>query len=270
MRKTDIEKHVRGESQFIDDLIVPEGTLYAAVFDSKIAHGKILNINIDEAKSIPGVRAILTSKDIPGINQVGGIIPDETLFAEDEVHFVGEPIGIVVADSYEIAKKAVNQIKIDYEKLPVIVDPREAFEKGKLIMPPRIFSFGNVDETWNKCDVIVEGKVESGGQEHLYLETQGSVAIPEEGGKIKLISSTQSPTAVQRTAARILGVEMNNIEVDVLRLGGAFGGKEDQATHWAVMSALAAHKLNKPVKLVLNRMDDLRMTGKRHPYSSRL
>ena len=111
MRNTDIEKHVRGESQFIDDLVVPQGTLYAAVFDSTIAHGKILKINIDDAKSISGVRAIYTAKDIPGINQVGGIIPDETLFAEDEVQFVGEPIGIVVADSIEIAKKAVKKIK---------------------------------------------------------------------------------------------------------------------------------------------------------------
>ncbi len=268
MRKTDIEKHVRGESQFIDDINVPEGTLYATVFDSTIAHGKILSIDIEETKLISGVRAVFTSKDIPGINQVGGIIPDETLFAEGEVEFVGEPIGMVVADSYEIAQKAVKKIKIDYEKLPAVFEPREAFEKGNLIMPPRIFSFGNVDDVWDKCDFVIEGKVESGGQEHLYLETQGSIAIPEEGGKIKLISSTQSPTTVQRTAARILGVEMNNIEVDVLRLGGAFGGKEDQATHWAVMAALAAHKLNKPVKLVLNRMDDIRMTGKRHPYSS--
>ena len=268
MRNTDIEKHVRGESQFIDDLIVPEGTLYATVFDSTIAHGKILNINTDEAKSISGVRAILTAKDIPGINQVGGIIPDETLFAEEEVQFIGEPIGIVVANSMEIAKKAVKKIKIDYEPLTAIFDPREAYKKGNLIIPPRIFSSGNVDETWSKCDIIVEGKVETGGQEHLYLETQGAIAIPQEGGKIKIFSSTQSPTAVQRVAARILGVDMNNIEVDVLRLGGAFGGKEDQATHWAVMSALAAHKLNKPIKLVLNRMDDIRMTGKRHPYSS--
>ena len=153
MRNVDIEKHVRGKSQFIDDINVPEGTFYAAVFDSKIAHGKILNINIEEAKIISGVRAVLTSKDIPGINQVGGIIPDETLFAEDEVQFVGEPIGIVVADSYEIARKAIKKIKIDYEILPAVYDPREAFEKGKLIMPPRIFSFGDVDDTWNKCDV---------------------------------------------------------------------------------------------------------------------
>ncbi len=130
MRKIDIEKHVRGESQFIDDIVVPEGTLYAAVFDSKIAHGKIINFNIEEAKLIPGVKAIFTSKDIPGINQVGGIIPDETLFAEDEVHFVGEPIGIVVADSLEIAKKAATKIKIEYKELPAIFDPREAYEKA--------------------------------------------------------------------------------------------------------------------------------------------
>ncbi|MBK9099302.1 MAG: molybdopterin-dependent oxidoreductase [bacterium] len=268
MRNTDIEKHVRGESQFIDDLIVPAGTLYAAVFDSTIAHGKILNINIDEAKSISGVKAFFTAKDIPGVNQVGGIIPDETLFSEDEVQFVSEPIGIVVADSIVTAQKAVKKIKIDYDPLTAIFDPREAYAKGQLIMPPRIFSFGNVDEAWSNCDIIVEGKVETGGQEHLYLETQGSVSVPQEGGKIKIFSATQSPTTVQRTVARILAVDMNNIEVDVLRLGGAFGGKEDQATHWAVMSALAAHKLNKPVKLVLNRMDDIRMTGKRHPYSS--
>ena len=268
MRSVDIEKHVRGESQFIDDIVVPEGTLYAAVFDSKIAHGRILNIDVEEAKSIPGVITVLTSKDIPGINQVGGIIPDETLFAEDKVQFIGEPLGVVVADTIETARKAAQKINVDYIELQGIFNPREAFEKGSLIMPPRIFSFGNTDEAWVKCDVLVKGRVESGGQEHLYLETQGSVAVPQEGGKIKIISSTQSPTAVQRTAARILGIEMNSVEVDVLRLGGAFGGKEDQATHWAVMCTLAAHKINKPVKLVLSRMDDLRMTGKRHPYSS--
>lgn len=268
MRNIDIEKHVRGESQFIDDITVPDGTLYAVVLDSSIAHGKILGIDLNEAKLTSGVRGIFTSKDIPGINQVGGIIPDETLLAQNEVHFVGEPIAIVVADSNAIAGKAVKKIKVDYEELPGVFDAREAFEKGELIMPPRIFSFGNVEETWGKCDIIVEGTVETGSQEHLYLETQGSIAIPEEGGKIKLISATQSPTTVQRTTARVLGVEMNNIEVDVLRLGGAFGGKEDQATHWAVMAALAASKLKKPVKLVLNRPDDIRMTGKRHPYSS--
>ena len=264
----DIEKHVRGESQFIDDFIVPEGTLYAKVFDSTIAHGKILSIDLEGAKNFPGVRGVFTFKDIPGINQVGGIIKDETLFAETDVQFIGEPVALVVADSMKIAKEATKKVKAKYEPLPIITDPREAFEKNKLIMPPKIFSFGDTEKTWKDCEVIVEGRVETGGQEHLYLETQGAIAIPEEGGKIKIISSTQSPTAVQRAAARILGTDMHNIEVDVLRLGGAFGGKEDQATHWGVMAALAASKLNRPVKLVLTRMDDIRMTGKRHPYSS--
>jgi xanthine dehydrogenase large subunit len=264
----DIEKHVRGESQFIDDFIVPEGTLYAKVFDSTIAHGKILSIDIEEAKNFPGVWGVYIFKDIPGINQVGGIIQDETLFAENDVQFIGEPVALIVADSTKIAKKAAAKIKIKYEPMPVITDPREAFKKNKLIMPPKIFSFGDTEKSWKDCAVIVEGSVETGGQEHLYLETQGAIAIPEEGGRIKIISSTQSPTAVQRAAARILNTDMHNIEVDVLRLGGAFGGKEDQATHWGVMAALAASKLNRPVKLVLSRMDDIRMTGKRHPYSS--
>jgi xanthine dehydrogenase large subunit len=264
----DIEKHVRGESQFIDDFIVPEGTLYAKVFDSTIAHGKILSIDIEEAKNLPGVQAVFIYKDIPGINQVGGIIQDETLFAEIDVQFIGEPVALVVADSMKIAKKAATKIKIKYQPLPVITDPREAFEKNRLIMPLKIFSFGDTEKAWKNCETIVKGRVETGGQEHLYLETQGALAIPEESGKIKIISSTQSPTAIQRAAARILGTDMHNIEVEVLRLGGAFGGKEDQATHWGVMAALAASKLNRPVKLVLSRMDDIRMTGKRHPYSS--
>ena len=123
-------------------------------------------------------------------------------------------------------------------------------------------------QLWKNCDVIVEGTAESGGQEHIYLETQGSFAFPVEGGGIKIISSTQSPTAVQRAAARILELPMNKVEVDVLRLGGGFGGKEDQATAWACMTALAAFKLKRPVKLILGRQEDIRMTGKRHPYSS--
>ena len=135
-------------------------------------------------------------------------------------------------------------------------------------MPPKTFSSGNVEDAWKECNTIVEGNVDSGGQEHLYLETQGSIAIPQESGKLKIISATQSPTGVQRTAAKVLNLDMNQIEVDVTRLGGAFGGKEDQATHWAVLAALAAFKLNRAVKLVLSRPEDIRMTGKRHPYST--
>ena len=116
---------------------------------------------------------------------------------------------------------------------------------------------------------IFEGRTETNGQEHLYIETQGAYAIPQENGAIKIYSSTQGPTAVQRTAARVLGIPMHQIEVDTTRLGGGFGGKEDQATTWGSHCVhLATYHLKKPVKYSLHRMEDMRMTGKRHPYSS--
>ncbi len=268
MSKYDLVQHVRGESLFVDDLISFEGLLFASVFYSPSAHGKIVKLNLEEAKNISGVKGIFTATDIPGENQIGGIIPDEKLLAEEEVDFIGQPVAVVVAESQSIAKHARDKIKIGIEELPVITDPHEAFAKGQLIIPPRIFSLGDVDSAWEKCDVIVEGRTESGGQEHIYLETQASVAIPTEGDGIKIYSSTQGPTVVQRTAARVLGLPMNKIEVDVPRIGGGFGGKEDQANAWASIAALAAFKLKKPVKLVLPRQEDIRVTGKRHPYSS--
>ncbi len=261
-------KHVRGESQFIDDFIPFEKILYGYVFYSSIAHGLIKSLDLTDALKTEGVKYIFTYKDIPGQNQVGGIIQDEVLFAEDKVEFVGQPIAFVVADNFLTAKRASKKIKIEYEELEPIFDPREAFEKGSLIMPPRVFSLGDINKAWQKCDYIVEGQAESGAQEHLYLETQGAIAYPVDNDSIKIFSSTQNPTHVQRVAARVLGTSMNKVEVDVLRLGGGFGGKEDQATHWAVMVALAAKKLKSAVKIILPRQEDMRLTGKRHPYSS--
>ena len=268
MKNYDIYNHVTGKSQFVDDLLSIEGVLYASICYSQIAHGELVNTDTSDALKIKGVKGILTAKDIPGTNQIGGIVPDEELLASKKVHFQGEPIAIVVADSELIAREAVSNIKTEIKKLRVITDPREAYKAGELIVPPRTFTLGDTEKNWKNCDVIVEGSTESGGQEHLYLETQGAFAYPVEGGGVKIISSTQSPTAVQRAAARVLNLSMHKVEVDVLRLGGAFGGKEDQATAWGVMAGLSALKLNKPVKLILPRQDDMRMTGKRHPYSS--
>ena len=268
MKNYDSEKHVKGESQFVDDLLTPAGLLHIIVFASSVAHGKIIKLDYSEALKSIGVAGIITAKDIPGENQIGGIIQDETLLAEEYVHFIGQPVAIVVADTILHAKDAAAKIKIEFEKLPVITDPREASQKGYLIMPPRVFATGDVDKTWDKCDFVIEGTTESGGQEHLYLETQGAFAYPMETGGIKIISSTQGPTQVQRASAKVLGLPMNKVEVDVTRIGGGFGGKEDQASTWGCIAALAAYKLKRPVKVILSRQDDMRMTGKRHPYSS--
>ncbi len=268
MKNIDSKSHVRGESIYLDDIPVVAGTLYAAVYDSKVAHGKLISINTDEAVKMPGVYRILTAADIPGENQIGGIVRDEPALAEGHVHFRGQPIALVLAESEEIAREAAHKITAEIEPLPVITDPREAQAKGELIVPPRTFRIGDVANVWNDCAYIFEGVAENGGQEHLYIETQGAYAIPGEHGNIKLYSSTQGPTAVQRHTAKVLGVGMHQIEVDVTRLGGGFGGKEDQATPWGVLAALGALITKKPVKYCLHRMEDMRMTGKRHPYSS--
>jgi xanthine dehydrogenase large subunit len=260
--------HVRGESIYLDDIALVSGTLFAAVFDSPLAHGKIKNLDLGEALQMKEVVRIFTAKDIPGINQIGGIVPDEELLATDHVHFCGMPIALVIASSEEAARTALKKIKIEIEPLPVITDPRVAKEKNELIIPPRTFNLGDIDNAWSKCDLIVEGQSETNGQEHLYIETQGAYAVPLENGAIRIYSSTQGPTAVQRTTARVLGLHMHQVEVDTTRLGGGFGGKEDQATTWGIMVALATYHLRKPVKYCLHRMEDMRMTGKRHPYSA--
>ncbi|MBK0402034.1 molybdopterin-dependent oxidoreductase [Adhaeribacter sp. BT258] len=268
MRNIDALNHVRGESVYLDDIPVRQGTLYAWVFSSPVAHGRILNLDLSEAEKMPGVVKIFTAQDIPGQNQIGGIIPDEPLLAESEVHFWGQPVAVLLAETELQARLASHKIQIEIEKLPVITEPRDAHKAGKLIMPPRTFTLGNTETAFAGCEYVFEGNAESGGQEHLYIETQGAYAYVKENGSFYVASSTQGPTAVQRHAAVVLGISMSKIEVDVMRLGGGFGGKEDQATPWAVMALLGTALTKRPVKLALHRPEDMRMTGKRHPYSS--
>lgn len=268
MINIDAHNHVQGKSIYLDDIQELHGTLYALPFDSTVAHAKIKSIDLEAALNSHGIVSILTAKNIPGQNQIGGIFPDEPLLADGEVHFCGQVIAIIVGTSENHCRQAAKLIKVDYEELPVIVDPRIAQTQNQLIMPPRQFKLGDTASAWEKCEHIFEGRSDVNGQEHLYIETQGAYARPKEDGSIIISSSTQGPTAVQRMVAQVLGIPMHKIEIDTVRLGGGFGGKEDQATPWAVMVALACQILHKPVKMSMHRMDDMRMTGKRHPYSA--
>ena len=268
MHNIDSLGHVKGKSVYLDDIPIQRGTLHAVIFGSPIAHGKITQIDFTKALALEGVKNIFTYKDVPGKNQIGGIIEDEPLFAEDEVHFHGQAIALIVAKDETTARKALKLIDIKVKECEVITDPRVAKEKGKLLIPSRTFKTGKIKDAWSSCKYIFEGTADSGGQEHLYIETQGSYAYPIDNHSIKVHSSTQGPTAVQKTIAKVLGIPMHRIEVDVARLGGGFGGKEDQASGFASMAALAAYLLQHPVKLSLHRLDDMQMTGKRHPYSS--
>ena len=245
-----------------------EGLLYVKVFDSPVAHGKIRKIDVMEAEQLDGIVKIFSHKDIPGENQIGGIIPDEPFLADDIVDFRGQPILLIAAEHEDAAEEAIKKIRVEIDPLPVITDPREAFKQGKLLSASRKFVKGDVNEAFKNCTYIFEGSAETGGQEQLYLETQGAYAYPAEHNSVKIFSSTQGPTAVQRTVARVLGVQMNQVEVDVPRLGGGFGGKEDQASAWATMAAMVAYLLKRPAKCIPHRMEDMRMTGKRNPYTT--
>jgi xanthine dehydrogenase large subunit len=268
MQNIDSHSHVRGESVYLDDLPLVEGTLFACVFDSPVAYGKLKSVETTEAERSEGVVRVITARDLIGENQIGGIVPDEPLLADGEVHFAGMPIAIVVATSEELARKAARKITAHIEPLEPVLDPRVAAAKGSLIVPPKKFVLGDTAAAFADCEHVFEGRADSNGQEHLYIETQGAYAVPTENGGLRIHSSTQGPTAVQRAACRVTGLAMHQIEVDVQRLGGGFGGKEDQANAWAGICAVAAQLTKRPVKYALDRMEDMRMTGKRHPYSS--
>ena len=268
MKNIDSHSHVRGESVYLDDIPVVNGTLFACVFDSPIAHGKLISIDTSEAEGSEGVYRVITAKDLIGENQIGGIVPDEPLLADGEVHFAGMPIAVVLAESEELARKAAKKITAEIEPLPVVTDPRVAAANGDLIVPPKKFVLGDAAAAFETCAHVFEGRTEQNGQEHLYIETQGAYAVPMENGGIRVYSSTQGPTAVQRAVCRVTGLPMHQVEVDVQRLGGGFGGKEDQANAWAAICAVGTQLTRRPVKYALHRMEDMRMTGKRHPYSS--
>ncbi len=268
MKNVDSKSHVRGESVYLDDVPLIQGTLFACVYDSPVAHGKLKSLDVSEAEKSNGVVKSITAKDLIGENEIGGILPDEPLLADTEVHFCGMPIAMVLAETEEQARHAAKLIKAEIEPLEIITDARQAQAKGELISPPKHFKLGDADKAFSTCAHIFEGRADVNGQEHLYIETQGAYAVPTEQNGLKIYSSTQGPTAVQRVVARVTGIPMHHLEVDVTRLGGGFGGKEDQANAWAALCAVGTQLTKKPVKYALHRMEDMRMTGKRHPYSA--
>lgn len=258
--------HALGKSKFIGDTKNIANLKFAKCLLSKSAHAKIIKCSIDKALSSDGVIDIITYKDIPGENQIGHGFKDEPLLPEDEVFYVGQPVCIVVANSYREAEIAVDKIKIEYQELDKIITIEQAVEKNSFYIPPKVIQKGDLTEGFENSKYILEGEFEVGGQEHFYLETQRCVAIPEDDGGIFLYSATQSTAEVQEIVATVLGKKISDITVDVPRLGGAFGGKERGATLWAALASLAAYKTNYPVELVLSRYEDMLATGKRHPF----
>lgn len=259
-------KHVSGQSVYIDDILVNTQLLIGRVVYSKHAHAKIKSIDITAAKELVGVCAVLDYRDVPGANQMGQVVHDEPCLAESLVECVGQAIVLIAAESEEIAIAAEKLIKIEYEPLDAILDLRTAIEKNTLLAPARTMKRGDAEAAMKVASHIIEGELETGAQEHWYLETQSCLCMPGENNEITAYSSTQHPSETQAIIAEVLGIPKNDIVVETRRMGGAFGGKETQANWTAAWAALLCNATKRPVKIRLFRDDDQIMTGKRHPY----
>lgn len=261
--------HLTGSSRFIADEAPLPGMLHAKFFYSPVAHAKILNLDVSEAVSIPGVERVITSADIPGANQIGHVIKDEPLFPEERIMYLGQPLAMVLSADATLAEDAAKLIRLEYEELPPLLEIDAADAKKEWYIPERKIECGDVAKALSEATFTLEGTTESSAQEHFYLESQRCRAIPGEGHTLTLFTATQSTMEVQEVLAHVLGIPAHHIIVDVPRLGGAFGGKERAATLWACLAGLGAFLTKRPVQVLLTREEDMRSTGKRHPFKSR-
>ncbi len=260
-----------GRAKFVEDYF-EEHMLFVKQVWSTEPHALIEEIDVTEALRIPGVVGVYTAKDIPGENQVGYALPDQPLLAERKVRYHGEPIALVVAEDIDKAFKAAEAVRIKYKPLPVLLDPLEAMKRKDVLVHDEMGSNiafrtkvrkGNVEEGFAKADVVVENEYRTHHQEHLYLETEGAIAIPELNGRLTLITAGQYPHLVQSIVSRVLGIPMSNIKVIIPYLGGGFGGKDDEGPLVAAKAALVAYHTHKPVFLMYTREESIRMHPKR-------
>ncbi|MBI1907547.1 MAG: xanthine dehydrogenase molybdopterin binding subunit [Rhodocyclales bacterium] len=258
--------HVAGEAVYVDDIPELAGTLYAALGLSQQAHARIRAMDLDAVRAAPGVVAVLTAADIPGTNDCGPVLDDDPILADGLVQYIGQPMFAVIAISVDAARRAARKGVIDYEALPAVLDPQVARARESYVLPPIRRVCGDPQGRMAQAPHRLHGQWSVGGQEQFYLEGQISYCAPKEDGCLHLWCSTQHPTEMQQLIAHSLNKDANQVVVEMRRMGGGFGGKESQSALFACVAALAAHTLQRPVKLRVDRDDDMMITGKRHGF----
>ncbi len=261
------ELHVSGRATYIDDLPEPHGTLQVALGLSSIAHGHLRVLDLSAVRAAPGVVAVLTGADIAH-NRSGAIIADEPILVDDLIQFHGQPLFAVAALTRAQARAAVRLARVEVETLPAILSVAEARAAQHFVLPPVTLARGAAEAALQSAPHRLSGQLAQGGQEHFYLEGQVCLAQPREQDTLHLWCSTQHPTEMQHLVGHVLGWSAHQVSVECRRMGGAFGGKESQSAQWACIAALLAVRTGRPVKLRLDRDDDMRATGKRHPFLS--
>lgn len=264
--------HVAGEAAYVDDLPELAGTLHVALGLSPVAHGTLLAVDVETIRALPGVVWVMTAADIPGPNDCGSIVHDEPILAEGTVRYLGQPVFAVIAKTRDAARRAAAVAKtvLTITPLPAVFSPREAHALGDYVVPPmhleRHSAVGGAQVALKNAPHQLQGHFSVGGQEQFYLEGQISYAIPKENDGMLVHCSTQHPSEMQHLVAHALQLQAHHVQVECRRMGGGFGGKESQSAPFACIAAVAARKLNKPVKLRLDRDDDFMITGRRHCF----
>ncbi len=261
--------HVSGASIFLDDVRPIHGELLVDFVGSPVAHGRIRVVDTSAAAAVPGVALVMTHEDLPGHKRFGPIIKDEKLLVDDEAVFIGEPVVLIAADSRQALAAAKRLVKLEVDPLPALFTIDDAIAAGSFIGPERTIARGDVDAAFADAEHTLSGTYHIGGQEHFYLESQVAIAHPGEDGQMTVHSSTQHTTEVQQIVAEALGVRFHKVICICKRMGGGFGGKETQAAMPAAYAALVAAKTGRPARFAYSKDDDMRYTGKRHPFQSR-
>jgi xanthine dehydrogenase large subunit len=257
-------KHVTGEAVYVDDIPEPPGTLHVYIAQSAHAHARITALDVSAARMAPGVVAVFTAKDIPGVNDVSPFKGDDPMFAEGLVEYHGQSLFAVAAESLSAARAAAKLAIVSHEVLPAILDIDAAMTASSLLEPAYSFGRGDVEAALATAPRTLEGRIYVGGQEHFYLEGQAAFAVPGEDDDVTLYCSSQHPTEIQHKVAHVLGVPNHAVTVEMRRMGGGFGGKESQGNLPAAAAALCAKLTGRPAKCVYDRDDDMILTGKRH------
>ncbi len=266
MRHDSALRHATGQARFLDDMPEPAGMLHAALVPAPLAHGRITALHTEAAAAMPGIIAVIRPQDIPGENDIAPIGRGEVMLADPLVEYAGQPLAIVVARTRDAALAAAAAVTARIEPLPPVLDIATAWEAQAWLVGPFTMAEGDVVSALAAAPRRIQGEMQLGGQEHFYLEGQIALAIPGEDGEMLVHSSTQHPTEGQHVIARVLGEPYTRVQVQCRRMGGAFGGKESNASWVAAAAAVAARITGKPVKLRLPRKLDMAATGKRHPF----
>ena len=258
--------HVTGEAVYTDDIAAPRGTLSAAIGYAPAAHATLKSLDLSDVENAAGVIKVFTAKDVPGVNNYGGIVLDDPILVTHLIEYHGQPMFMVVAETHLLARKAAKLAKYELAILSPILTINDALAAQNYVLPTVTTGRGDADAALAQSPRRISGTTACGGQDHFYLEGMVSLATPLEDGEISVHCSTQHPTEVQHIVARAMALPDAKVRVECRRMGGGFGGKESQPALFASLCAMAAVKLGRSVKLRLDRDDDMIITGKRHPF----